>query len=238
MNKRLKKQQKKDLQTFFGKPYVLVFALLLFACATIKLAFTISRESATGIWKFTLIFDTITTLLLSSSLFLFYMSSDTKAKEGAKIAAVTFIVASSLSIFTQLAFVIYIATFFEIIPTILTILCFFIPTLFQLRFSIYLMRDVFKNKIRAKGAGEYAGTKIFALVPAFLIKYMDFDVVNTTPVINVKLFLTPFESSNAMDTSYPTLAFICLIVTSGSLAAFSLLYNKFAIEYEKENTEQ
>ena len=236
MKKHPKKQPKKDLQAFFGKPYILAFAILLFACAAIKMAFTISRESASGIWKFTLIFDTIATLLLSSSLFLFYMASDTKAKEGAKISAVTFLVASALSVFTQLAFVIYIATFFEVIPTLLTILCFFIPTIFQLRFAIHLTADVFKDRIRAKGSAEYAGTKAFALVPAFLINYLETETISKAPTINFALFRSPFEVSSAMETSYPNLAFICLIAASLSMAAFALLYRKFAEECAKNET--
>ena len=238
MKKSPQKEKKKTLQTFFGKPFILVFALLLFACAALKMAFTISTDSATGIWKFTLIFDTITTLLFASSLFLFYMSSDTKVKQGNLISAALFLTSSLLSMITQAAFVIYIATFMEVIPTLLTVLCFFVPTVFQLRFAIHLLIDTITNKAKAKGAAEYAGAKVFALVPAFLIKYLEFDILNYTPVINVALFKTPFEVSNAMDTNYPSLAFICLIVSAISLAAFALLYNKFAIECSKEENTQ
>ena len=224
--------KKKTLDSFFGKPYIVIFAILLFACAALKLSFTLSRETAAGVWKFVLIFDTITTLLTSSSLFLFYMSSDTKAKEGAKISAITFLVTSALSLFTQIAVLIYFATLFELTVFFLAFLFFFLQATFQLRFAIGLAFDVFKKKPRAKGALGYAAAKIFSLAGALIIKLVD------SNLLKLNSFKTPFEASNALETNYPELAFYAIIISSLTIAAFAILYNKFACSINNEKAEK
>ena len=232
MKKNTEAPKKKSLDTFFGKPYIVIFAILLFACAALKLSFTLSRETAAGVWKFVLIFDTITTLLTSSSLFLFYMSSDTKTKEGTKISAITFLVTSVLSLFTQIVSLIYIATLLEFTVFFLALLFFFLQSIFQLRFAIGLTFDVFKKKPRAKGALEYAAAKVFTIAGALIIKLVD------SNLLKLNTFKTPFETSNALQTNYPELAFYAIIISSLTIAAFAILYNKFACNYNDEKAEE
>lgn len=228
------------IETFFGKPYIIIFAVIIFACAAVKLAFTLSRSSVGGFLKFVLIFDTLTTLLTSSSLFLFYMSSDTKSKDGTKISGITFLVAASMSVLTQATVLIYIGTMSNFLITVLTSLFFFVPTLFMLRFAIYLSQDIFKGTLRGKGTFSFAAAKVFSLVCAMLIRFVDPSgltrALDSTVLVDFSLYKTPFVVSNAINTNYPTLAFICIILSSLSLAAFALLYHKFATNKETSDT--
>jgi len=232
------KPKAKGIEAFFGKFYIVIFAVLLFACAAVKMAFTLSRNSAASIWKFVLIFDTITTLLLAASFFLFYMSSDTKSKEGTKIAAVTFLVTSVLSVFTQIAALIYyMRSSLNIVVTFLFILGFLVQSLFLLNFAIHLTRDVFKKRITAKGALGYAGTKATTMVAALIISFVKTSKLDQFGLNFLVNFNSPFIESNATDTIYPTLALITILVSCLVMISFSLLYNKFALKAQEEQSE-
>ena len=235
------KQKKHTIETFFGKPYIVIFAIILFGSAAAKLAFTLSRNSISGMWKFVLIFDTLSALLVSSSLFLFYMSSDTKSKTGTKISGITFIVASAMSVFTQITVFIYMATLSNLFISILTFLFFCVPSIFMLRFAICLSNDISKRVYRAKGTLEFAAAKAFSIVAALIINFVDTEPLKhhltKATLINLDLFRNPFIKSSAINTFYPDLAFYCMIFSCLALAGFALLYHKFATAAPKENND-
>ena len=129
-------EKKKSLEAFFAKPYVLIFACILLLAASLKAIFTFSTASATGTWKVILVADTITTFLLSASLFVFHMAGDGKSYDGTLISSITFIVASVASIVTQFFVFTYFAAFDNICIMLLTIICFSAQSVFQLIFSI------------------------------------------------------------------------------------------------------
>lgn len=233
MIKKTQNQKPKTIETFFGKFYIVIFAVIMFLCAFTKLMFTLTRASATGVWKFILIFDTITTLITAASLFLFYISSDTKSKTGTKIAAVTFLCGSVLTVFTQFCVLLYYMSIsFSVVTTMLTLIFFSAQSLFMLYFAIRLTLDVFKGKMSAKGALSYAGAKAFSLLPIFVIRFVN------SELLDLAKFKTPFLDSNAMQSAFPEIAFITAILGAASLVSFALLYNKFANDCAKEFSDE
>ena len=80
-----------------------------------------------------------------------------------------------------------------------------------------------------KGAVPFAAAKSFSIVAAVLL----FSAEST--VIDTALFRKPFEISNKLDTVYPDAAFYGLIVTSLTLSALALLYQKYADSAKEEN---
>ncbi|MBR2723854.1 MAG: hypothetical protein IKB72_00175 [Ruminococcus sp.] len=232
MNSTTPTPKKKTIEKFFGKIYIVIFAVIMFAGAAVKLAFTLSQTSATNIWKFILIFDTITTLLTAASLFLFYMSSDTKTKTGTKISAVTFLVASALTVFTQFfVFLYYMSVSFSVVIAMLTLLFFGAQSLFMLYFAIRLTIDVFKGQISAKGALAYAGAKAFSIIPMLIIRFVK------SELLALDHFHTPFENATVTRVDYPEIAFYLAIASALVMTIFALLYNKFANDCKEESEE-
>lgn len=232
MIKKTPTQKPKTIETFFGKFYIVIFAVIMFLCAFTKLIFTLTRASAAGVWKFILIFDTITTLITAASLFLFYISSDTKSKTGTKIAAIIFVCSSVLTVFTQFCVLLYYMSIsFSIVTATLTLLFFSAQSLFMLYFAIRLLLDVFRGKMSAKGALAYAGAKAFSIIPVLIIRFVN------SELLDLAKFKTPFLDSNAMQSAFPEIAFFSAILGAVAMIAFALLYNKFATDCAKEATE-
>ncbi len=228
MNPRTPK--KKTIETFFGKSYIVIFAILIFCCAAVKLAFTLSQNEAAGAWKYVLIFDTVATLITAAALFLFFISSDTKTKTGTKIAAGVFLGASILNVITQFFVLIYyMSVSFSIITASFSLLFFGTQSLFMLYFAIRMFIDiVFKKQISAKGALLYAGAKAFSIIPVFIIRYIE------SELLALSNFHTPFVNATVTKVPYDELSFFMSIIGAVALVMFALLYNKFAVDCAKE----
>lgn len=225
--------KKITIEKFFGKIHIVILAVIMFVCAATKLAFTLSQTSASDIWKLILILDTVTTLLAAASLFLFYISSDTKTKTGTKIAAITFLVTSVLTVLTQFfVLVYYMSVSFNVVTAMLTLLFFGVQSLFMLYFAIRLTIDVFKGQISAKGALAYAGAKAFSIVPVFIIRFVK------SELLTLSHFLTPFNDATLTRIDYPEIAFYLSILGSLAMVTLALLYNKFATDCKENTTEE
>lgn len=226
-------ESKKSLESFFAKPYILIFACLFLVAACVKMAFTLTTKNPIGTWKVTLITDTITTVLCAASLFVFYVAGDGKSKSGLKTSSLLFLVASCAAIISQFFVLTHFCIFDNIFILLITFIAFSVQSIFQLFFAITLYRSIRTNTFITKGALAFAAVKSASLVLAVLLYFVE------TSVINLEIFKNPLIATEKLDTVYPHLAFFIFIATSLAFSAFALLYNKYATDAkaEEEKTE-